>query len=553
MRHNIINKLAVMTRDAIFLLLAPCTLLLTACNDYLDTPSKTSLSLETAYESPAMIDASMTGVYGALRPIAKYYLAMSEFRSDNMFIPKVTNVNQYADCAQFNSSELVQDGIVNSCWADHYQLISAANVLIDHLAGSELTDAAKVQYEAEARFLRGLAYFDMVRFFGRVPVTLTEIGPAEAFTIRQSEPLEVYNNVIVPDLQYAIDHLQEQAVDYSGAPREERVTRTAAKALLGKVYMQMAGYPFYQDTKDKARDLFADVLTNYEKYFAKTAEEWDLMWTSDHDNEYFLFEIQYTMDKGQGNTATPLFYTSTNYGDSYVGPRKTNGPHAYIERDLQEHFLITNSLENADGTTTEVFVDKRLNATVNTGEVYDEETGEMTGGADKLNKDNFCPKFFENKIRRSSLGLSNIDEGIVDATYWPQNWPVLRIEDIMLLYAECVGNTAEGYKYLNLIRTRAGLSELKELSADAFQRAVTAERRYELLGEGHRWFDEVRQNTFVDDIKTMMINYRDKRDSRHESIYTVYASRVTQNSLYYPIPYEQLHVSEGLYEQNPGY
>ena len=526
---------------------------LTGCSDYLNTPSKSSLSTETSYSTSVSIDEALTGVYGALRPFAKYYFAMSEFRSDNMFIPQLTNVNQYADCAQFNSTQLVEDNIVNDCWSDHYKLISAANVMIGRMAGGGLSDAVCTQYEAEARFLRALSYFDLVRFFGRIPVTLSEISPLEAFNIPQSEAIDVYNNVIVPDLQYAVDNLQEKATDYSGNERGERVTRTAAKALLGKVYMQMAGYPLYQDTKEKARDLFADVLSGYAKYFAPDANEWDRMWTSDYDNKYFIFEIQYIIGQGQGNTATPLTMPSSNYGDIYAGARKMSGPHVYVERELQNHFLQTIAIVDADGNTDEEFVDRRINATLNAGEMYDEETGEMSGGVSSMDKNNFCPKFFENKIRRSQLGMAEIDNLIIDSSYWPQNWPVLRIEDIMLLYAECVGNTTEGYYWLNLIRQRAGLSELKELTPQAFQNAVTYERRCELIGEGHRWFDEVRQNTFVNDIQTMMKNYRDKYDSSHSSIYTVYASRVTQNSALYPIPYEQLHVSEGLYQQNPGY
>ena len=526
---------------------------LTGCSDYLNTPSKSSLSTETSYSTPVSIDEALTGVYGALRPFAKYYFAMSEFRSDNMFIPQLTNVNQYADCAQFNSTQLVEDNIVNDCWSDHYKLISAANVMLGRMAGSGLPETVCTQYEAEARFLRALSYFDLVRFFGRIPVTLSEISPLEAFNIPQSEAIDVYNNVIVPDLQYAVDNLQEKATDYSGNERGERVTRTAAKALLGKVYMQMAGYPLYQDTKEKARDLFADVLSGYAKYFAPDANEWDRMWTSDYDNKYFIFEIQYIIGQGQGNTATPLTMPSSNYGDIYAGARKMSGPHVYVERELQNHFLQTIAIVDADGNTDEEFVDRRINATLNAGEMYDEETGEMSGGVSSMDKNNFCPKFFENKIRRSQLGMAEIDNLIIDSSYWPQNWPVLRIEDIMLLYAECVGNTTEGYYWLNLIRQRAGLSELKELTPQAFQNAVTYERRCELIGEGHRWFDEVRQNTFVNDIQTMMKNYRDKYDSSHSSIYTVYASRVTQNSALYPIPYEQLHVSEGLYQQNPGY
>ena len=527
--------------------------LATSCEDYMNTPSKSALSTETSYATQKNIDDALTGVYGALRPFAKYYFAMSEFRSDNMFIPQQSNVNQYDDCAQFNASQLVEDNIVNDCWGDHYQLISAANVLLGRMGGVGLSENVLTQYEAEARFLRALAYFDLVRFYGRIPISLDEISPSEAFDIPQSEAIDVYNKVIVPDLQFAMEHLQEKATDYLGAERGERVTRTAAKALLGKVYMQMAGYPLYQDTQDKARQLFADVLTDYSRYFAPTADEWDRMWTSDYDNKYFIFEIQYTAGKGQGNTATPLTYPSSNYGDIYAGARKMAGRHVYVERDLQDHFLITNAIEDEEGNVDEEFVDRRINATLNAGEMYDEETGEMSAGASAMNKNTFCPKFFENKIRRSQLGMADIDAQIVDNSYWPQNWPVLRIEDIMLLYAECVGNTAEGYNYLNMIRRRAGLSELKELTEEAFQKAVVFERRCELIGEGHRWFDEVRQNTFVKDIQTMMYNYRDKRDSAHSSIYSIYASRVTQNSALYPIPYEQMHVREGLYQQNPGY
>ena len=123
----------------------------------------------------------------------------------------------------------------------------------------------------------------------------------------------------------------------------------------------------------------------------------------------------------------------------------------------------------------------------------------------------------------------------------------------MLLYAECVGNTNEGYHCLNLIRTRAGMSTLTGLSPQQFQVAVLSERRHELLGEGQRWFDQVRLNTFVDDIKTKFINYRDLRDGSHSANYTVYANRVTPDMYLYPIPLSQIQVHQGLYTQNKGY
>lgn len=524
---------------------------LASCDDFLQTESKSALSTDNAYTTPAGIDQNLTGVYGCLKPFAKYYFVMSEFRSDNMFNTTEAKTREESDCAQFNSTGLLNDAIVASCWADHYTLIAAANVLLDHMDDAGLDASVKTQYSAETRFLRALSYFDLVRFFGRVPVSLHEIAPAEAFTIAQSEPLDVYNTVIVPDLQYAVDHLQESATDYLGKAHSERVTKVAAQALLGKVYMQMAGYPLYEDTKSKAQDLFAEVLKGINKYWAVDIDAWNRMWVHENDNKNFIFEIQYVAEKNQGNPATPYTRNSNTYADDYCNAYLTVGSHIYVERDLQDHFLVSTETDNGDGTTTVEYTDKRLYGTINTGQTYDEETGQYVGGATDQN--NFCVKFFEHKMKRKSLGMSDMDAEIIDRTCWPQNWPVLRVEDVMLLYAECVGNTTDGYKYLNMIRKRAGLSDLKELSADAFQEAVKFERRCELLGEGHRWFDEVRQNTFVSDIRTMMVNYRDKRDGSHSSNYTIYANRVTQNSALYPIPLSQIRIREGLYKQNLGY
>ena len=547
MKTNIYNKVR-----AILLLLAPCSLLLFAsCEDYLNTVSKSALTTDNAYAKAAGVDQDLTGVYGCLKPFAKYYFVMSEFRSDNLFNITEARTREESDCAQFNTTGLLNDAIVSSCWADHYTLIAAANVLLDHIDEAGMGESVKRQYMAEARFLRGLAYFDMVRFFGRVPVSLHEISPDEAFALGQSEAIDVYNQAIVPDLQYAVENLLETATDYLGNPRSERVTKTAAQALLGKVYLQMAGYPLYQDTKDKAQSLFAEVLKNMNKYWKNSMSDWNLMWVHENDNKNFIFEIQYIAEKNQGNPAAPYSRSGNTYADDYCNANLTTGSHVYVERDLQDHFLITSDIDNGDGTTTTEYIDKRLYGTINTGQTYNEETGQYEGGATDQN--NFCTKFFEHKIKRKSLGLSDMDAEITDRTFWPQNWPVLRIEDVMLLYAECVGNTTEGYQYLNMIRQRAGLSELKELSADAFQKAVAFERRCELLGEGHRWFDQVRQNTFVEEIRTTFTNYRDKRDASHSSNYTIYANRVTQNSALYPIPMSQIRIREGLYQQNPGY
>lgn len=535
--------------------LLPCYLLtllplLTACSDYLDTPSKSALSADDMYSTPANVDKALTGVYGCLKPFATYYFIMSENRSDNLFETTESTTRDEASCAQFNASALVSSNMVMNCWADHYKLIAAANALVEKQGQAGLPTTVKNQYEAEARFLRALSYFDLVRFYGRVPVSLKELTADEAFQLPQSEAIDVYNNAIIPDLEYAVANLGDIAYDYKGTKHTERATKVAAKALLGKVYMQMAGYPLRQKTKEKAQQLFKEVITAWDATgkWATTFNEWNTMWLHESDNKYFIFEIQYIAEKGQGNPAAALARPSNSVDDEYCSAYLTVGQHIYMNRELQKELV--SGYDHSVKDLNDI-VDKRVYNTINISQWYDEETGRTQGGDPESNC--FISKFFEHKLKRDSLGYSNMDATIVDRTYWPQNWPVLRIEDIYLLYAECLGNVPDGYKYLNKTRVRAGLTTLSSLTDDAFQKQVVLERRKELLGEGHRWFDEVRLNTFVEDIRGKMLYYRDYCDAAHSDEYQVYANRVTQNGALYPIPIKQIRVGAGLYQQNPGY
>ena len=522
---------------------------LTGCSDYLDTPSKSALNADGMYSKASDVDKVLTGVYGCLKPFATYYFAMSENRSDNLFQTVENKNNVYADCAQFNATNLVSNSLIRNCWTDHYQLIAAANALITHLGeATDMNANTKKQYEAEARFLRALSYFDMVRFYGNIPVSLTELTADEAFQLPQSEPLEVYNSAIVPDLLYAIENLGDKAYDYNGKLHTERATKLAAKALLGKVYMQMAGYPLRQKTKGLAQNLFKEVIDawDFNNKWAKDIDEWNRMWIHENDNKYFIFEIQYIAEKNQGNPATPLARTSNSSDDEYCSAYLTAGSHIYMNRELQNDLTTgyDSSIKDLDDIT-----DKRWYNTINIARYYDEEDATYRGG--DANSNAFVTKFFEHKMKRDSLGFGNMDASIIDRTYWPQNWPVLRIEDVMLLYAECMGPVSDGYANLNKIRTRAGLSSLSGLSAEDFQKQVVLERRKELLGEGHRWFDQVRLNTYVQDSQQKFQYYYD--NISQDDTYLIYFSRVTQNSSFYPIPLSQIRATGSLYKQNPGY
>ena len=542
------------------ILLTLATLCTASCDDFLTTPSQSSLTTDNFYSNAAQMDQALTGIYGSLKSWATYYFTMNEVRSDNMFETTEAKQNESADCAQFNANGLLTDDIVNNCWVSYFATVASANTFLDNLEEATLETKIATQYEAEARFLRAIAYFDLIRYFGRIPAPTHELSSEEAFSLPQSNPLDVYNNIIIPDLRFAANNLQETSTDYLGTTHSERVSQIAAKAMLGKAYLHMAGFPLYQDTKSQATATLREVIdyaTSTGKYWANDINAWNSMWIHENDNKWFIFEIQYACDANMGNPMTPLCRTSNASADDYCNGGLTVGSHVYIERDLQDHFLQTTGeadVEEGDTGTDSgpAYTDRRINATINMALSYDEETGTYTGGATDQN--NFLVKFFEHKMKRSNLGYSDMDASIIDRTYWPQNFPLIRLEDIMLLYAECVGNTAEGYAMLNKIRNRAGLTTLVGLSDEAYREAVKQERRYELLGEGQRWFDEVRQNTYVEDSKAHLLSYAARTTSETEQANFInYAKRVTVNSYLYPIPQTQMQVRAGLYEQNPGY
>lgn len=526
---------------SLYIIIGAATLCLTACNDFLTVTPKNTQTTDNFYQTEAQVDQALTGLYGTLKSIPKYLFAMSELRSDNTWVLTDSKQNDYADVATFNANGLLTASIVSGCWSDYFKIVSAANTLLDKIEGFSFNDEkVKTQYTAEARCIRALAYFDLVRFFGRVPAPTHTLTTNESFELGQSEAVDVYNNVIVPDLKYAVEHLSESASDYQGKAHSERLTLAAAKGFLGKVYLTMAGFPL-NDTEKKplAQQLFKEVIDYGEasgKYWMADMDTWNRCWLHENDNKYAIFEIQYIAESGQGNPMVTITVPS-NPGTDWCGNNLMTGTHVYIECGLQRHFISKNTESN--------YIDQRADGTLNLKETIGEDGSIITSEGNT-----FYVKYFESKVKRAKWGMPDMEASIVDRTYWPQNFQLLRIEDIMLLYAECVGNTEQGRKMVNKIRRRAGLADLDaSLSETDFQKAVQDERRYELAEEGVRWFDLVRRNEYVATIKQMFTD----DDETVNGTYRQYANRVNENMYLYPIPQSQIEVRKGLYTQNKGY
>ena len=323
---------------------------------------------------------------------------------------------------------------------------------------------------------------------------------------------------------------------------EGHATQIAAKALLGRVYLTMAGFPLNDvSKKDLAKSLLKEVIDYAEannKYWAKTSEEWKRIWISDNDNKYHIFEIQY-QNGGLGLGNRMVFESCPGLYSAYTIVR-IFGNHLYCERQLSKEFQKTYNGE----------MDARCLATIDTTKFVN------TDGATpiKYTGDDFYVKFLEHKMKRNQLGYSDIDNSIVDYNDWPINHPIIRLEDVMLMYAEIVGPTTEGLDMVNRIRTRAGMDPIPSCSDDEFQKYVDRERRLELAFEGIRWHDLVRHNN-LQAIRDMYIRYATDEETGLVNPDILALVQNVQDNMYYiyPIPEAQMKVKDGLYIQNEAY
>lgn len=180
---------------------------LTSCDDYLDTSSKTDMNTETAYSTPAAADMDLVGCYdGWQRTLSDQGVGMyltAEFASEEAFgglgLSDAKN-NNVIDQFDLGIAPSYND-LYNTDWKNYYAAIFRCNQLIQADATINWNGDTKTQGRimGEARALRAILYFDLVRLFGDVPLLLT---PSEE-NIPRTPAKEVYQ-AIFDDLKYAL-------------------------------------------------------------------------------------------------------------------------------------------------------------------------------------------------------------------------------------------------------------------------------------------------------------------------------------------------------------
>ncbi len=360
-------------------------------------------------------------------------------------------------------------------WQAAYEGVNRANYMHQYkaanLAGETVNFAGKDALYGEVYFLRAFYYFTLVKFFGDVPLfTDKRLGLSESKTLTRSPKADVYKQ-IEADLTTAIAALPAIQT------QKGRITKYAAQALLGKVYL-------YQNKFDAAAAMLENVITP--NAFSLVPDFGAMFLASGENGAESVFEIQYAntspyynwggVTRGQGNHSV-----------QQCGIRGLNGSAAMPYAAGWSTNLPTQNLAAAYTAG-----DKRKDVTVLDIEAY--KTANPSFGisyqvAPYKNTGLYNQKYLPRKGETS---------GQVELNYL-NNFRTIRYADVLLMAAEAnckatAPNFTKAQTYLNLVRRRAFGDNLHDISATGttLYTAVLDERRLELAMEGERFFDLVR-------------------------------------------------------------
>lgn len=367
------------------------------------------------------------------------------------------------------------NAILFEIWKSAYEGINRANYLHQYkaknLAGDAISFAGKEALYGEIYFLRAYYYFTLVKMFGDVPLFVDKrLTLADNNTLQRTAKSTVYKQIEL-DLTNAI------AVLPAIQAQKGRITKYAAQAMLGKVYL-------YQNKFDDAAAMFENVITP--NAFSLVANFGSMFLSTGENGAESVFEIQYSNASPYYNWAYEK-RGQGNYAAQQCGIRSLNGSSAMPYASGWSTNLPTQNLASIYAAG-----DKRKDVTVLDIEAY--KTANPTFNityqvAPYNNTGLYNQKYLPRKGETS---------GQVELNY-TNNQRIIRYADVLLMAAEAnnkatAANDTKAQGYLNLVRRRAFGDNAHDVSSTGttLYQAILDERRMELAMEGDRFFDLVR-------------------------------------------------------------
>ncbi len=488
-----------------------------SCNKFLDRQPLGQYTQDNYPYPPGSgrYDQYIYAAYSDLRDyrVSSYAFVAALLRSDDADVGSVDFDGSTYGVPQADNFTLTPTAqFCNDLWVGYTGLINYANIVLQQVGEdtSNTPQATKTLATAEARFIRGYAYFTFVRLFGNVPLIDTVLT-VSASNIPQSDSATIYA-FIEQDLQYAAANLPAQwPATFIG-----RATSGSANGLLAKVYLYEKNWSQAMSTANLVINSGAyDLTTPYDKIFTQEGE----------NTKESVFEIQC-----YSSIQVPI-----NYGCQYANVQGVRG---VSTQDMGWGFNDpSKQLEQAyeAGDPREEATIIRCPGTVgqftSTGWVY-----EIFGPEPDTT---YNKKVYLNPAVRSAVGGQGYYYG------WGIDLRILRYSDVLLMYAEAaneLGQTDSALSKLEMVRARARngnnaiLPPITTTDQTQLRLAIRHERMVELAMEFDRFFDLVRWGIAADVLHAAgKTNFKAGRDE------------------YLPIPQAQIDLSKGVLHQNPGF
>lgn len=463
-------------------------LILASCEKNLEEKPLSFLEKSNSFNTAADANSAISGVYDRLKGIyGMTMINLADLNGDECEVREDNGGGNEIHKNLFNSGTSIFDGF----YTNSYVLIDRANRVINYVPNITMDATQRNQIVGEAKFLRALTYFNLVRAFGDVPL-VTNISNDVVNVQIPRDPVEKVYRQILQDLKDAETVLP---VKYTAANQNGRATLGAAKSILAKVYLTRKEWT---NAAAKAKEVIDS------KTYSLFADYRDIFLPEKENGAEHIFSIQYSCTLPQYgspmavNFAIYFSYPINLIGGSYqVTPRQET---SYLSGDYRKDVTVINEKKIANGTVV----------ASRTGPHMDKYWDPLACGA--------------NAARNNFL--------------------VIRYADVLLMYAEALnevgGPTTETYSAINQVRARArkGVAtvepqDLKSLTQAQFRNAVLQERSWELCFEGHRRWDLLRTGRYLDAMKAIGVVAENKH-------------------LLYPIPLNEITVNSAL-TQNTGY
>ncbi|MGB0479890.1 MAG: RagB/SusD family nutrient uptake outer membrane protein [Flavobacteriaceae bacterium] len=484
------------------------TLGLYSCTDkFLDEEENYLIDSEGYFNSEDDYYMALVGAYDLLQATYVNNL-LGEIASDNT----LCGGESATDVVGFQQIDDMTHTPVNAnlrdIWNWMFAGVKRTNYFLEFQNNIEFD--GRVQMVAEVRFLRAYFHFELVKWFGGIPVkdyaNALEGGgkrfsPGDETSIPRYSVEEVYA-LIESDLIFAANNL-----DYT-TPQVGRVTKGAAQALLGKAYL-------YQDKFSDAATVLGNLIDNGPY---QLVDDYSEIFENDGENGVeSVFEVQYSDGEGAGFDC--LQCSEGNVAVGFMGIRNHTGP--TYDSGYSFNVPTQEAYDNFDNDDT------RKDVSILDIVAWAEET-------EATYVEGYEHTGFYNRKYLPRKGDQNIgDQNLTN----PNNYRAIRYADVLLMAAEANnrGNLDEtkALAYLNQVRERAfgDSSHNSSATGAALTDAILDERRHELLGEGHRFFDLVRTGRAAQAIEGFVAG-------KHEL---------------FPIPFQEIQFSAGNWDQNPNY